>query len=63
MKDVKTFLSLELMSLNFYNKIENYINSLSSPGEGASVFTYPYFGAGAPAEGELKGLILFFYYF
>ena len=30
---------------------------MSSPGEGVSVFTYPYFGAGAPAEGDFEGLI------
>ena len=34
-----------------------YINPLTSPGEGVSVFTYPYLSAGAPTLGEAKGLI------
>ena len=29
----------------------------TSPGEGVAVFTYPYLSAGAPAQGEAKGLI------
>ena len=33
------------------------INPLTSPGEGASVFTSPYLSAGAPAPIEAKGLI------
>ena len=33
------------------------LNPLASPGEGATVFTYPYLSAGAPAQGEAKGLI------
>ena len=36
----------------------NIINPLSSPGEGVYKNTFPYFGAGAPAQSELKGLIL-----
>ena len=32
------------------------INHLTSPGEGVTVFTYPYLSAGAPAFGEAKGL-------
>ena len=37
-----------------------YINPLTSPGEGVTVFTYPYLSAGAPAFGEAKGLIHLF---
>ena len=33
------------------------INPLTSPGEGVTVFTYPYLSAGDPAQGEAKGLI------
>ena len=33
------------------------INPLTSPGEGVTIFTYPYLSAGAPAQVELKGLI------
>ena len=39
------------------NILNNNINPLTSPGEGASVFTYPYLSAGAPKEGEAKELI------
>ena len=31
---------------------------MTSPGEGVTVFTYPYLSAGAPAFGEAKGLIV-----
>ena len=34
-----------------------FINPLTSPGEVVTVFTYPYLSAGAPALGEVKGLI------
>ena len=34
------------------------INPLTSPGEGVTVFTSPYLSAGAPTQGEAKGLIL-----
>ena len=34
------------------------MNTLTSPGEGVIVFTYPYLSAGAPALGEAKGLIV-----
>ena len=34
------------------------INPLTSPGEGVTVFVYPYLSAGAPALGEAKGLII-----
>ena len=30
---------------------------MTAPGEEVSVFTYPYLGAGAPAQSEAKGLI------
>ena len=33
-------------------------NPLTSPGEGANIFSYPYLSAVAPAQGESKGLIL-----
>ena len=33
------------------------INPLTSPGEGVTAFTSPYLSAGAPEEGEVKGLI------
>jgi hypothetical protein len=36
------------------------INPLTSPGEGVTIFTSPYFSAGAPERGEAKGLIIFF---
>ena len=45
------------------------INPLTSPGEGVTVFTYPYLSAGAPAQGESKGLMklnfeyLFLFYY
>ena len=29
------------------------INPLSSPGEGVSLFTYPYLNAGEPVQGEV----------
>ena len=32
-------------------------NPLTSPGEGVTVSTSPYLSAGAPAQGETKGLI------
>ena len=32
-------------------------NPLSSPGDGAYIITFPYFGSGDPAQGGLKGLI------
>ena len=35
----------------------NSINPYTSPGEGVTVFTSPYLSAGAPAQGEAKGLI------
>ena len=46
-------------------KYNNYvfINPLTSPVEGVTVFTYPYLSAGAPAPGEAKGLILILIYF
>ena len=34
-----------------------FINPLTSPGEGVTVFTSPYLSAGARALGEAKGLI------
>ena len=37
-------------------KIEIF-NPLTSPGEGVTVFTYPYLSAGAFAQGEAKGLM------
>ena len=33
------------------------INPLTSPGEMVTVFTCPYLSAGAPAQGEAKGLM------
>ena len=35
---------------------------MASPGEGGTVFTFPYLSAGAPALGEVKGLIKNFLY-
>ena len=35
---------------------KNIINPLALPGEEFSVFTYLYLSAGAPAQGEAKGL-------
>ena len=40
---------------NFWHFI--IINPLTSPKEGVTVFTSPYLSAGAPALGEVKGLI------
>ena len=40
------------------NYIKIIINPLTSPGEGVTIFTYPYLSAGAPAQGEAKGLII-----
>ena len=37
--------------------IKDFINPLTSPGEGVTVFTYPYLSEGAPVLGEAKGLI------
>ena len=37
--------------------VEKLFNPLTSPWEVVSVFTSPYLSAGAPAEGEVKGLI------
>ena len=45
----------KLKQLNKYCKF--MINPLASPGEGVTVFTSPYLSAGAPAQGEVKGLI------
>ena len=42
---------------------KNLINPLTSPGEGITVFTYPYLSTGAPTQGEVKGLIKKNYYF
>ena len=42
---------------SFDEKINGIINPLASPGEAVSAFTYPYLSAGAPAPGEVKGLI------
>ena len=36
---------------------------MTSPGEGVTVFTSPYLSAGAPAQGEAKGLIHEFFCF
>ena len=36
-----------------------FINPLTLPREGVTVFTSPYLNAGAPAQGEVKGLINF----
>ena len=48
--------------INSYFNNSNNINPLTSPGEVVTVFAYPYLSAGAPAQGETKGLIkiLFF---
>ena len=35
------------------------INPLTSPGEVVTVFTSPYLSAGAPAQGEAKGLTIY----
>ena len=35
------------------------INPLTSPGEGVTIFTFPYLSAGAPEQVELKGLMQF----
>ena len=35
-----------------------FINPLTSPGEGVTIFTSPYLSAGSPALGEAKGLII-----
>ena len=43
-----------------YQKL--FINPLTSPGEGVTIFTSPYLSAVAPAQGEAKGLILFLFY-
>jgi hypothetical protein len=40
-----------------YEDEKEFINPLSSSGDGVYIITFPYFGAGAPAQGELKGLI------
>ena len=37
--------------------IKYNINPLASLGEGVSTLTSPYLSAGAPAQGEAKGLI------
>ena len=42
---------------DFLKIIWGIVNPLASPGEGVTVFTYPYLSAGAPALGEAKGLI------
>ena len=39
------------------NHPQFFINPLNSPEEGVTVFTSPYLSAGAPAQGEAKGLI------
>ena len=38
------------------NKHLKFINPLTSPGEGVTIFTSPYLSAGAPTLGEAKGL-------
>ena len=40
-----------------YSQHNYVINSLTSPGEGVTVFTSPYLSVGAPALGEAKGLM------
>ena len=42
--------------------LSNIFNPLTSPGEGHTIFTYPYLSVGAPAQGEAKGLIIFNYF-
>ena len=37
------------------------MNPLNSQGDGVYIITFPYFGAGAPAQGELKELYLIFF--
>ena len=37
--------------------IKDFINPLTSSGEGVTVFTYPYLSEGVPALGEAKRLI------
>ena len=45
--------------INYKQKFkQHFINPLTSPGEGVTVFTYLYLSAGAPALGEAKGLII-----
>ena len=42
---------------NIKSSMYRFINPLASPEEEVSVFIYPYLSAGAPALGEVKGLI------
>ena len=43
--------------MNFSSEVhKKIINPLASPGEEVSAFTYLYLSAGAPAQGEAKGL-------
>ena len=47
------------MNKGIYHIIyNNFINPLTSPGEGVTEFTSPNLSAGAPALGEAKGLML-----
>ena len=45
------------MNENYLLVIHLSINSLTSPEEGATIFTSPYLSAGALEQGEVKGLI------
>ena len=63
-EDIKK-INIKLNNLLDNNKIKTdninlNINTLASPGEGVTVFTSPYLSAGAPALGEVKGLILLY---
>ena len=42
--------------INVLNCLKEFINPLTSTGEGDTVFTSPYLSAGAPEQGEAKGL-------
>ena len=54
---IVTSLKNRNINIELISKKLLFINPLTSPGEGVTVFTSPYLSAGAPALGEAKGLI------
>ena len=48
---------LVLLNFPFCKNLLIFFNPLTSPGDGLTVFTYPYLSAGAPASGEAKWLM------
>ena len=55
---IVTSLKNRNINIELISKKLLFINPLTSPGEVVTVFTSPYLSAGAPAQGEAKGLMI-----